>query len=467
METNRKCYRLSSKAFAIFAGFGMNSLLYYDKGALASIVHVLKDRDSLDLSLIDVGGIGFATLIGYVIGILLFEWLRRKVKCKSLIAIGLISWIIAGIVFGVTENYYIMMIARICTGIGEAGFIYLIPHYILYQSDENTHNFWFSSFFAFWWFGYGIGYLLGAGILYSGSWMGLFIIESGIMFIFTLLFLLLEIDSTSQNTQSDLLLNISQENPTPSPRSIWSDIYSLMNNQVYVKIVYGYTSVNFALSGFIYWSVYYLTHEFGIQNLTSLLFIGFSIFFLGALGTMLGLTEGDNKLTQPSTDTVPFTNEEIEVLKSVRYSQYIGVVCMVGSLLCILGVSIYNEVLFLLVIFLGLLLIIMYGLYRSLGAFKFLIVSCVKPELRIQGQVLCIVLSRIFGDFVTCFVTGLIGEIASMYAAFVVLFCACFLGSVLWMRAWRLAKRQAISSLIPLEDEDGKFERELKEMLKR
>ena len=64
VDSASKCCSISHKGLAIFTGLVLNSVIYFDKGALASIVHLLESDDSLDLTVIEVGLIGFIPTLG-------------------------------------------------------------------------------------------------------------------------------------------------------------------------------------------------------------------------------------------------------------------------------------------------------------------------------------------------------------------------------------------------------------------
>lgn len=99
--------------------------------------------------------------------------------------------------------------------------------------------------------------------------------------------------------------------------------------------------------------------EYGIGHLPSLLIIGILVFFLGMMGSFFGLSEGENRTSNSSSEEVPFNQEELEMIRSVKYNQYLGVITTIGSVLFVLGISLDNLVCFQMLFFLGILLIFM------------------------------------------------------------------------------------------------------------
>ena len=256
-DKHSRCFKISQRGIAIFAGFVINSLIYFDKGALASIVHILKSNDSLDLTLIEVGLIGFIPIVGYILGIPLFALAKKCVNALTLMGLGLLIWTASAVVFAIFESYYILLIARAFTGLGEAAFTYLAPTYIIDIRDQTAQRAWYTSFFSFWWFGYGLGYLSGTGLGYNDEWMVLFLIESGLMFICAILLLCMHLDPilTPQDSQSALLINQAASEVAQVSISVWSDIRFLISNRVYISVIFGYIAMNFTISGYVYWVI--------------------------------------------------------------------------------------------------------------------------------------------------------------------------------------------------------------------
>ena len=257
MEKHKGCFKINQQTMAIFLGFSIRSLICFDRGAVGSIVHLLKSDHTLDANLIYVGFIGFVPIVGYVLGIPLYGLAKKYLDDMKILGLGLFIWACSALAFAVFESYRMILVARAFTGLGEAAFSYLAPSYILGIRTDKVENAWFTSFYAFLWVGYGLGYLMGTGLAYNGNRMGVFIAESVMMLIFAVLIFSIYIDpeSITQDTQSELLINQSQPVLLQESPSLLNKIKTLINNPTYVCIVLGYAAVNFTISGYIFWVI--------------------------------------------------------------------------------------------------------------------------------------------------------------------------------------------------------------------
>jgi MFS family permease len=330
-----KCCNISQKGLAIFMGLVLNTLVYFDKGALASIVHLLESDDSLDLTVIEVGLLGFMPAVGYILGIPIYTLARRSFNPMILLVLGLFIWTGGAVLFGIIEEYYTLLIARALTGLGEAAYTYLVPMYILDIYDEDVHRTWFTCYFGFVWMGYGTGYLIGTGVAYNGEWMYLFILESVGMFVCAV-FIVFVYAFSNRIENSPLLLNDSGRKRQES-YEIYSGIKHLLKNRLYLNIILGYGGINVMISGYIYWATYYCTQDYDIADLTSLLLIGFMLLGIGLLGSLFGLLQTSNSRT---TSEHLISKEDFELLTCTRSTGYTTVRFILGSLMFILATSV-------------------------------------------------------------------------------------------------------------------------------
>lgn len=67
---------------------------------------------------------------------------------------------------------------------------------------------------------------------------------------------------------------------------------------------------------------------------------------------------------------------------------------------------------------------------------------------------MCVVLSRVFGEFASSLIVGAIGEAKDMYVAFIVMCCVYFIGSICWILAWLFATKEAEHVVLPADEEN-------------
>ena len=64
-----------------------------------------------------------------------------------LMTVGLVIWVIACLLSGLSPNFYVLLVARILSGVGEASFQTVVPPYIDSNAPTSKRGLWLSIFY--------------------------------------------------------------------------------------------------------------------------------------------------------------------------------------------------------------------------------------------------------------------------------------------------------------------------------
>lgn len=76
------------------------------------------------------GALTSAFIIGFSIASVIFGYYVTRYAPFRIVSIGLICWLLAAIGSGVAPNYWVLLVSRLISGVGEAAFQIVIPSYI-------------------------------------------------------------------------------------------------------------------------------------------------------------------------------------------------------------------------------------------------------------------------------------------------------------------------------------------------
>lgn len=231
-------------------------LIYMDRSVFSSIVPVLKSSDGLDLSSSEAGLIGSIFILGYMIGSPLFAHFSQQYHPMFLMGIGLFVWFLATMGSGLATNYWILIIARAFTGVGEASFICLAPPYINDLAPPNRKSVWLAIFYSCVNTGNAIGFIFGNYLrTYLGGWQWPLIIESLLMVPLIILSFLFYKDPNFLVNKPDANDPNTLETAEPS-LPLHKQIGILLRNKVYMILVLGFAAYIFTYGGWIFWVTY-------------------------------------------------------------------------------------------------------------------------------------------------------------------------------------------------------------------
>ena len=78
--------------------------------------------------------------------------------------IGMSIWIGAVLLVGISTSFWLLVVGRTLTGIGEASFVTLAPPYILKIAPLENKTLWLAIFFVSFPVGYAIGFVFGQAV---------------------------------------------------------------------------------------------------------------------------------------------------------------------------------------------------------------------------------------------------------------------------------------------------------------
>lgn len=256
------------------------------------------------------GVLGSAFMLGFIVSSPLFAHFAFSVYPMRLMALGLLMWACATAAAGVALDYWMLLLARAFTGVGEASFICLAPPYILdiappHRKTVLLTQFWVALFYSAIILGYAAGFIYGeqtASLL--GSWRWPFLIESIVMLPFILLAMVLEKD------ENLLPLADSEARPTFS-----SEMRSLYHNSVFVCVVLGSAIITFAVGGLGFWGNTLLKELLDISDVKASTTFGALTLGCGLMAVLTGSVLMDLTLNAAQKDLKEgvITENEFEV----------------------------------------------------------------------------------------------------------------------------------------------------------
>jgi len=95
-------------------------LIYYDRGLIAGFISHIQEDFRISDTLAGVLGSGF--IFGFTVAAPVFAHLSKHYSPYKLMSIGLFIWCGACVLCGMSYEYWVLLLARIITGVGEASF---------------------------------------------------------------------------------------------------------------------------------------------------------------------------------------------------------------------------------------------------------------------------------------------------------------------------------------------------------
>lgn len=84
---------------------------------------------------------------GYSVASISFGHLVHRYPPFKLMCVGLIIWVVAVVLSGLAPNFWVMVAARVLSGVGEASFQTVVPPYIDDNAPNNQRGLWLSAFY--------------------------------------------------------------------------------------------------------------------------------------------------------------------------------------------------------------------------------------------------------------------------------------------------------------------------------
>jgi MFS family permease len=395
--------------YALAVLTAINLLNYLDRYVVSAVLESLR-RSELHLSDVQLGSLGMAFMIVYMLTSPLFGRLGDRGKRPPLIAAGVIVWSLATALGGLARNFIALFSARAAVGIGEAAYGTIAPALLADAYPKERRGRVFSIFFAAIPIGTAAGYILGGFIDQHLGWRAAFFIAGAPGLLMALL--AWRVRDFHPVVKSEI-----------SDETAAVDVYKhLLRNSAYVISVIGYAAYTFALGAVAYWMPAFLERERGVAPNVATVQFGLIVVITGFIGTAVGGWLGD-------------------YVTARRRNGYLFV-CAISSLLAapaaLLAFTLHDRVAYTTAIVIAQLL-----LFMSTGPVNSALVGYVDPYERASAVALSIFAIHLFGDVPSPLIIGMLSHASSLSKAFLIIPVAIAISGALWLYAAFSIRRES------------------------
>lgn len=156
---------------------GLNFLNYLDRYIVAAVLPRI--QEDLGLTNFEGGLLATVFLLGYFVTSPIFGVLGDRMSRKRLIAFGVLTWSLATIASGLSNDLWTLLVARALVGVGEASYATLAPTIIDDVSPPEKKGKMLSIFFLAVPVGSALGYLFGGAVQKAWGWREAFFLGGG------------------------------------------------------------------------------------------------------------------------------------------------------------------------------------------------------------------------------------------------------------------------------------------------
>jgi len=262
----------------------VNSLIYLDRGVISvptTQATLTALAEAMDLSASKAGALGSVFILGFMVSSPVFAYWAQTCAPEKLMACGLVIWSVATCTAGLSLNYWMLLLARAATGVGEASFVCLAPPLILDSAPAAKKTvwpkqLWVSVFYSAMTMGYALGFIYGHETMaLIGTWRSPFLIEAGAMFPLILIAFLLKVEGNPPSNDTNRV-------------SLLSQVTALGNIPVYLLAVGGSAAYAFTVGGLGFWGNSIVQQAYGVSPRTAVISLGSLTVFCGVAATVLG-----------------------------------------------------------------------------------------------------------------------------------------------------------------------------------
>ena len=252
----------------------LNLLNYIDRyilaGEVSPIQHEFHASDQ------QMGALGTAFFIFYMIAAPLTGWLGDRFRRKPLIIIGATLWSLATLAAVWIHSYTTLYFRQALVGVGEATFGIFAPAVLADFYPERDRNRVLSVFYIAIPVGAAFGYLAGGQIGGAWGWRAPFFVCALPGFLAAALF-----GWIGREPERGANDNI-------SPTLNRNTFLGLFRNSAFLTATFGLATLTFAMGGISWWVPEFLRRSVGMSMQTASLTVGASTVIDGILGTIIG-----------------------------------------------------------------------------------------------------------------------------------------------------------------------------------
>jgi len=378
----------------------LNFLNYIDRYILAAVLP--RVQSELALSDFQAGLLAPAFLVAYFITSPIFGTLGDRLSRTRLMTMGVCAWSVATAATGLMRNFSQLLAARSCVGVGEAAYATISPALLSDYFPRTQRGRAFAIFYVAIPVGAAAGYLLGGAIEPALGWRAAFFVVGLPGIVMALLAL----------TAPDPPRGATEENVQPTIREpLVVTVRGFSRNFPYVGTVLGYAAYTFGLGGLAFWMPKYLEQIRGMELSRANYVVGAVTVLAGLIGTFVGGYLGD------------------WLSERVKHGQLW--LCGISSVAAIaptwLALAPDAPGSYLVWFFIAELL-----LFLSTGPVNVAIVNVVPVGTRAMAMAVSIFTIHVLGDAISPPLIGLIGDVAGLARAVLIVPAAIAISGLLW-----------------------------------
>jgi MFS family permease len=365
--------------FSLFILFLLNLLNYTDR----MIIFGVTDWVKYDFSLTDaqIGLLGSSFLVAYMVFSPLMGWCGDRFNRRHLLVIGGMLWTLATVASGLSQSYAMLLVSRMCVGVGEAAYATIAPTLISDYFPPEKRSKMLGFFYAAIPLGAALGYIIGGSAGHAWGWHSPFLLM-GMAGLPVVLTALLVHEPRDRKEVRELL---AERRKAASCR----DYFSLSKIGSYVFATAGMALTTFTMGGLAAWMPTFVSRMHGM----SLKQADFCFGVLTAVAGMVGILFGGWLAGT--------------LLSRTRKAYFL--VCGVGTALaCPLAVGAFlspSPMLAFALVFGGVMMIFM-----STGPSNAILLNVVSPHMRATAFAMNIFIIHLFGDVPAPYLIGLLSD---------------------------------------------------------
>ncbi|MFL5351143.1 spinster family MFS transporter [Archangium sp.] len=385
----------------------INLVNYLDRYIVTVALPYIKQ--DFQLTNTQAGYLGSFFMIVFMLASPISGFLGDRLPRRYLVAAGVLLWSLATGASGLAKTFVVLMVARACVGIGEAGYGAVAPSIIsdLFPRQQRTRV--LSFFYIAIPVGAAVGYGLGGWLSQAYSWhMAFFVGGAPGLVLGTMALFMPE----PQRGAMD-----GPEAQTKLPFAV--GLKGLANNASFWWTTAGYTLMTFAIGGLGYWLPTFLVSERGMTLGEAGFSSGAVTATAGLLGTLVGGWLGD-KMDRRAQGG------------GLRMS---GVGLLIAAPLMFLSTKVGSHAPMFAIIFLA-----QFFIFLNSGPINAAIVNGVPPAFRAFAMGLNVLFIHMLGDAISPTAIGKVADLSSLSFAIEINALPVLLGGLALLMAGKLFK---------------------------
>jgi len=405
-------------------------LIYFDRGGMAAGLEQI--RGTFKISNTWGGILGGAYLFGFCTTSPYFAYVANFKPPLKMSAWGMFVWVVAVFFCGLSRNYYVLLVCRIATGIGESSFLSVVATMIDIIAPLSKRALWLSLFYSAIPIGYAMGEVAGGVIVDTSwpffpddqSWRMVFLVEAALGMLIVIILCLI--------TGPETILHLNSQRIAEDSDTMWTKLKILGNNPTYLLCVASLSAQTFTIGGISYYAIEYFQDVFNLTATRAGAIFGGVTVVVGFLGSAVGGVILDTMKRKKEKQCVG--DDLMPLALAAINTSLLYTLLALGPGLIFPFVNELNKVVILLTW-------ILLFVFMGQGPGNDCILWAVDLKDRPFAMSLCLFSIHAFGDAAAPVVIGNLEDSMGWSWAMFIGICPCALSSVLRMLAAIFAKR--------------------------